>query len=173
MWLHAFVALVCACLCGCELPSRTLSADSVSQANSLCVAACCSVLQRVAVCCSLGKSRRRSLFSMYIHIRKCMYAYEWVKQDSFSSCSVSQCVAVCCSMLQCVVVCSVKKKCLFGSHVLSSIQQKLLQGLLLSLQCSCCKYIRHGTLQHKLQHTLQHKLQHTLQRTARAAVLLW
>ena len=169
-----------ACLCGsmllwrlfvrvCVAVSCLLALSQLTQSlrRILCV------LQRVAVCCSLGKSRRRSLFSMYIHIRKCMYAYEWVKQDSFSSCSVSQCVAVCCSMLQCVVVCSVKKKCLFGSHVLSSIQKKLLQGLLLSLQCSCCKYIRHGTLQHKLQHTLQHKLQHTLQRTARAAVLLW
>jgi len=55
-----------------------------------CVAACCSVLQRVAV-----------RFS----VLQCVAMHCSVLQCIGMCCSVLQCVAVCCSVLQCVAVC--------------------------------------------------------------------
>ena len=61
--------------------------------NCRCVAACCSVLQRVAV--------RRS-----------------VLQCVAVSCSVLQCVAVCCSVLQCVAVLDIAR-----AHTVCSLRE--------------------------------------------------
>ena len=55
----------------------------------ICVAVCCSVLQRIAVCCS-----------MYISY----LVTTWRAGETMASVSVLQCVAVCCSVLQCVEV---------------------------------------------------------------------
>jgi len=52
----------------------------------MCVAVCCSVLQRVAACCS-------------------------VLQCAAVCCSVLQCVAVCCNLLQCAAVCCCVLQC--------------------------------------------------------------
>ena len=58
---------------------KTMCLRWVVMARQVCVAVCCSVLQRVAVCCS---------------VLQCVAAW----------CSVLQCAAVCCSVLQCVAV---------------------------------------------------------------------
>ena len=52
-----------------------------------CDVACCSVLQRVAACCS---------------VLQCDVVCCSVFQRVAACCSVLQCVAVCCSVLQCV-----------------------------------------------------------------------
>jgi len=67
----------------CVAVSLGLGFEATTRATApvtICVAVCCSVLQRVAVCCS-------------------------VLQCVAVCCSVLQCVAVCCSVLQCVAVC--------------------------------------------------------------------
>jgi len=53
----------------------------------VCVAACCSVLQRVAACCSMS--------SRCWHVRSC------VVQVLKMCCSVLQYIAACCSVSQC------------------------------------------------------------------------
>jgi len=63
---------------------------------AMCVAVCCSVLQRVAVCCSVW----------------CVTVYVYIPQFTCWSTALKmpprvalQCVAVCCSVLQCFPVC--------------------------------------------------------------------
>ena len=51
----------------------------------VCVAVCCSVLQRVAVCCS---------------VLQCVAVFCSMLQYGAVCCSVLQCFAVCCSVLQ-------------------------------------------------------------------------
>jgi len=81
------------------------------------VLACCSVLQRVAVCCS-GKCSRR------------WRSYSWLlKGGGVSSmailarCSVLQCVAVCCSVLQCVAVCCSVLQCVAVCCSITSVSR--------------------------------------------------
>ena len=84
---------VCVCVCECVCLTNTLPTDYVYSQLALtksvgtdCVnSACCSVLQCVAVCCSVLQS---------------------VGTDYVNSacCSVLQCVAVCCNELQCIAV---------------------------------------------------------------------
>jgi len=70
---------------------------------SLCVAVCCSVLQCVAVCC-------RCVWISHVTNTMC--------------CSVLQCVAVCCRVLQCVAVCC---RCVWMSHVTYTMCCSVLQ----------------------------------------------
>jgi len=72
--------------------------------------ACCSVMQRVAACCSVGVIPR-SVSSSYFRVAVC--------------CSVLQRVAVCCSVLQCVALCC-------NYHVLHSVA-----ACCSVLQCEC------------------------------------
>ena len=68
---------------------------------------CCSVLQCVAVCCSLFSTRslfvERRVF-VYTRAKSERVAVERENQPIAVCCSVLQCVAVCCSVLQCVAV---------------------------------------------------------------------
>jgi len=68
---------------------------------------CCSVLQRVAVCCSVlhcvvRQARSRMNESCLFQLARSLLFYIAVR---IVCCSVLQCVAVCCSVLQCVAVC--------------------------------------------------------------------
>ena len=92
---------------------------------------CCSVLQRVAVRCSMLQQKKRRLGkvsrvrgvaaccsvlqrdAVYCNVLHCVVAKTAQTRSSFSCvlqcvalyCSVLQRVAVCCSVLQCVAVC--------------------------------------------------------------------
>jgi len=66
-----------------------------------CVAACCSVLQCVAVPYVIDSNVKCDLYMKNrIHVICCIV----ILFVEILSCSVLQCVAVCCSMLQCVAV---------------------------------------------------------------------
>ena len=72
---------------------------------------CCSVLQRVAACCSVSQKRTANL-PEGLHV-SCVAVCCNVLQCVAVCCSVLQCLAVSCSvlqcnMLQCVAVCLVK-----------------------------------------------------------------
>jgi len=70
----------------------------------LCVAVCCSMLQRVAMCCRVvnGIEGRLNMTVMLPFEN----VYRWVVAECVVvCCSELQCVAVCCSVLQCVAVC--------------------------------------------------------------------
>jgi len=115
------------------------------------VAACCSVLQCVAV---LHRSPKHGMFS-----------------SRSACCSVLQCVAVCCSVLQCVAVCC---SVLHVTPNVASVEvnsNRTLQHT--TMQCSHCNIRQHcathcNTLHHTASHciTLQHTATHcnTLQR---------
>jgi len=62
---------------------------------------CCSVLQCVAVCCSVLQVSLLIDTSLSKHVKHLANN----PTSLHSSCSVLQCVAVCCSVLQCVAVC--------------------------------------------------------------------
>jgi len=64
-----------------------------------CVAVCCSVLQYVTAFCK----NWNHLFGAHLPQRTC--AHEAMLQCVAVCCSVLQCAAVCCSVLQCVAVC--------------------------------------------------------------------
>ena len=71
---------------------------------------CCSVLQCVAVCCSVLQRHSRYNASQYIPdieriLRRYILEDIGVLQCVAVCYSVLQCVAVCCGMLQCVAVC--------------------------------------------------------------------
>jgi len=73
------------------------------------VAACCCVLQCVAVCCSELQQKMRTLPHHQLHlwhtrirVFQCVAVRCSVLQRDAVYCSVLQCVAVCCSVLQCV-----------------------------------------------------------------------
>jgi len=68
------------------------------------VAVWCSVVQRVAVCCSVSKLERSKVICPQLYIVCVIAACCSVLQcATVWCCSVLQCVAVCCSVLQCVV----------------------------------------------------------------------
>ena len=70
-----------------------------------CVAACCSVSQSVAGCCSmLCLFGVRSAISMVPVVFGVLQFAAYLQRVAVY-CSVLQCVAVCCSVLQCVAVC--------------------------------------------------------------------
>jgi len=77
--------------------------------NSICGPLHCSVLQRIAVCCSLFQKLLKipsldSLIDMIWIIP--MWITHWFGISSLAVyCSLWQFVAVCCSVLQCVAVC--------------------------------------------------------------------
>jgi len=85
----------------CSVPERTMihlcHVENTRQSTHMCVCvrACCSVVQCIAVCqtekrfvCIFVRSRMQGNVHMYVCLRVC--------------CSVLQCVAVWCSVLQCV-----------------------------------------------------------------------
>jgi len=67
-----------------------------------CVAVCCSVLQRVAVCRSVPWC-----VAVCCSVLQCVAVY----------CSVSQCVAECCSELHFVIVCGSVLQCVAVCHI--------------------------------------------------------
>ena len=82
------------------------------------VAACCSVLQRFAVCSkiyvnpTLNGFWLTSLMRFVLHcvaaccsVLQCVAVYRNVFWCILVFCSVLQCVSVCCSVFQCVAVC--------------------------------------------------------------------
>jgi len=81
---------------------------------------CCSVLQCVAVCCSMfqGGNAVEEFVAVYCSVLQCVAVYGSVSQcvavwkcSRGVCCSVLQCVAVCCSVLQCVAVCCSELPC--------------------------------------------------------------
>ena len=99
---------MCVCICVCTYVCvRTFAyatyryafthphthAHAYTHTHDTC-ARCCSVLERIAICCSMctHDTRARALLCC-------------VLQCAAVCCSVLQCVAVCCSALQCVAVC--------------------------------------------------------------------
>jgi len=95
LW-HVFVSTFIVCCSVLQCVAVCCSVCSVLQ----CVAVCCSVLQCAAVCCS---------------VLQCVAVY----------CSVLQCVAMCCSMLQCGAArCNVLQcaaVCCSDSHICDTI----------------------------------------------------
>jgi len=104
----------CVIVCGCTVLQcvktsqwATSKGESMLQHIAACcpayysvlqsVAVCCSVLPCVAVCCSVSRShdRRRQ------RVSQCCSMLQRVA----ACCSVLQCVEICCSVLQCVAVC--------------------------------------------------------------------
>ena len=76
----------------------------------VCVAVYCSVLQRVAVCCSVLQCSPRMICARSAtcfrrSMLQCVAVCCSVLQCVAVLCNVLQCVAVCCSVLQCVAAC--------------------------------------------------------------------
>ena len=95
---------------GINSTARSSFGDTLASADdwgmvSVCVAVCCSVLQRVAVCSTARSSFGDTLAS----------ADDWGMvrglQCGAVCCSVLKCGAVCCSVLQCVAVCWCVMRC--------------------------------------------------------------
>jgi len=70
----------------------------------------CSVLQRVAACCSLVQCVKKSIESEGLDEEDCRKR-RCMLQCVAVCCSVLQCVAVCCSVLQCAAVCCSALQC--------------------------------------------------------------
>jgi len=78
------------------------------------VAACCSVLQRIAVCLqriAQPRNRRLEMCAVCCSVLQCVTVCYSVLQCVTVWYSVLQCVAVCCSALQCVAVCCSALQC--------------------------------------------------------------
>ena len=71
----------------------------VSFDDRLCAAACCPVLQRVALCCSV------------LHCAAACCAVHIGTAQSVRCRAVLQCVALCCRLLHCVAVCCIVLQC--------------------------------------------------------------
>jgi len=98
---------------------------------SVCVAMCFSVLQYVAVCCSVLQFHTRcpggaTGVCIFGRVLQRLYA------DAFTMC-VLQCVAVCCSVLQCVAATHLTRECLY--HVCVAVRCSV-------LQCVCCRVLQ-------------------------------
>ena len=90
--------------------------------SHICVAVCCSVLQRVAVCCSVLQC-----VAAFCNVLQCVavccsvlqcVTYEWVIESRHMY--VLQCVAVCCSVLQCAAICCSVLHCVTYEWVIES-----------------------------------------------------
>jgi len=82
-------------------------------------AVCCSVVQCVAVCCSVLYTygmQARGTKQYELHAVQCVAV----------CCSVLQCVAVCCSVLQCVAVCYIHMGCRHEERSNTKYMEKLL-----------------------------------------------
>ena len=85
--------------------------------NSLTFAVCCSVLQCVAVCCSVVQCSVVQCVAVCCNVLKllrCSLLQSFAEFRSMLQCvgqCVGQCVAVCCSVLQCVAVCCSVLQC--------------------------------------------------------------
>jgi len=115
-YLQTFFLICTLCLVSVvdDMIQKTLSSKKSNVLQSVgaldrcgvldCVAACCCMLQYVAVCCSESYAEN----SWYLQIRQCHHLR---KRSLAVCCSVLQCVAVCCSVLQCVAVCCSVLQC--------------------------------------------------------------
>ena len=84
--------------------TRLIKADEALDEVWVCVAACCSVLQRVAACCSVLQSLicgSRGLSKL----ARLLMRYESVLQCVAVCCGAFQCAARCGGVLRCVAVC--------------------------------------------------------------------
>ena len=96
---------------------------------------CCSVLQGVAMCCSVHYSTDGR------DVLQCDAMWCSVLQCVVVLCNVVQCVAVCCSVLQCVAVCcSVLQCALFHRRRRSDIKQLRLSKFPTSFHRSARRY---------------------------------
>jgi len=96
---------VCVAVC-CSVLQRVAVCCSVLQ----CVAVCCSVLQRVAVCCSVPSRSFAVTYSYVCHgLFMCVpcLIHMYVLQYVAVCCSVLQYVAVCCSVLCLIHMCAI------------------------------------------------------------------
>jgi len=85
---------------------------------------CCSVLQCVAVCCSVSSRFRCSALQC---VAVCCPRCGCLTSNYFQ---VNECVAVCCSVLQCVAVCCSVLQCVaVGVHVLHRTTSKSISRL--------------------------------------------
>jgi len=129
-----------------------------------CVAACCSVLQRVAICCCLCTQHENA-------------AAQFTRTQGALCCSMLQRVAACCSVLQRVAMCC----CLCtqhenaAAHSICALQHAATHCNTLQHNATYCNTLQHttthcNTLQHTAPHctTLHHTapLFNTLQHTA-------
>ena len=85
------------------------------------VAVCCSMLQCVALCCTLHRwleGEQQTLSRVCCSVLQCVGAFctlqPWLEKEqqtlSRMCCSVLQCVAVCCSLLQYIAPCNVDQR---------------------------------------------------------------
>ena len=86
--------------------------------SCICVAVCCSVLQRVAVCCSVLQCVAVCIpvccsvyCSMLLCVLQCVAECCSILQSVAMCSRMLQCIAVCCSVLQCVAVCCSVLQC--------------------------------------------------------------
>jgi len=151
----------------CQAPERLLFLLARHDGRK-CVAVCCSVLQRVAVCCSAWQCQTPDAS------HSCLQT-----QQSAVSCSVLQCVAVCCSVLQCMAVSDARRLTLLPANTAISSELQCVAVCCSVMQCVavCCSVLQcvavHGSVRRPMPHTLactprRAEAQHTatLQHTA-------
>jgi len=117
----------------------------------ICVAACCSVLQCVGVCCShICYVCHLMLHPLHLLL---LHARTHTKRDSFIC--VLQCVAVCCSVLQSNIFVAVSLGAAASFH---STAQKTLQHTATRCNITPSPPPAHGALQHTASYysTFQH-----------------
>jgi len=116
----------------------------------VCVAACCSVLQRVAVRCSVLQCVAVSVPLRPLIVRRddVSYSYSRWSAKVMPMCvlqRVLQCVAVCCSVLQRVAVCCSVLQCV-AMRVLLGLPLTMRPMCMLKVCCSVCSVLQHQTL---------------------------
>jgi len=118
---------------------RTVATRQMVLWHERCVAACCSVLQRVAVWCGVLQSVEEwcigCLFAFWA--RHCTVAAKrmWHEGCVAMCCSVLQYVAVCCSVLQwCVTLCGSVLQCCI---VLQRVAECCIDCLII---CGACRH---------------------------------
>ena len=150
-----------------------------SQAMLQCVTMRCSVLQQVAVCCSVLEKGRGAQI-----LRQCGAVFCSVLQfvGKGQGCpdfqAMLQCVAVCCSVLHCIAVCCSVLEKGTGAQILRRRQYNvaICCSVWCSVRCSALLTVRRFSeilrerrpMKPGLIHTLQHTTTHcnTLQHTA-------
>jgi len=99
-----------------------------------CVAVRNSVLQYVAVCCSVSSSDTND----GIGTPMCV-------MNRVKCCSVLQCVAVCCSVLQCVAVCCSVLQCVAvccSASVMNRVKCVVVCCIMLQCAAVCCSVLQ-------------------------------
>ena len=126
IFLIHFAAVCCSvCVAAC---CSVLQCFAVCCSVLQCVAVCCSVLQCVAVCCSVLQ---------YV----CSHAVPFGSALLRDCCSVLQCVVECCSVLQCVAVCC--SACIYLPHLFDPLCcARIVFGGFVVLGCLCCSVLQ-------------------------------